>query len=504
MALAIVYSRASAGIHAPLVTVETHISRGFPKFLIVGLPAAAVKESRDRVRSALMNSRFEFPRGRITVNLAPADLPKEGGCFDLPIAIGILAASGQIPLAPLAHYEFSAELALSGELRPVRGVLPMVLYAKNSKRHLIVAKENAREASLVKTAKVSAAEHLLDLVSYLRDEGELIQCRYEEEAIPSVPTLDMQDVRGQVFAKRALEIAAAGKHSLLFIGPPGTGKTMLASRLPGIMPSLSEQQALEVAAIASISKSGFDFANWMQLPFRSPHHTTSNLALVGGGRPPRPGEISLTHHGVLFLDELPEFGRYVLEALREPLESGCITISRVAHQTVFPARFQLIAAMNPCPCGYAGSIKNHCQCTHEQIRRYIAKLSGPLLDRLDMQVEVPAVSPDMLSVATGAEETSAAVKERVAHARQRQWQRQNKTNAELTSGELTSFCQLTKEANDLLNAVMKKYELSARVYHRIVKVAQTIADLAGVDIITPAYISEALGYRFLDRSQITH
>ncbi len=502
MSLAIIYSRANTGISAPLVMVEAHLSRGLPKFNIVGLPEAAVKESKDRVRSALLNSRFAFPKGRITINLAPADLPKEGGRFDLPIALGILAASGQLPKNKLPMYEFAGELALSGELRGVRGVLPIVLGAKQAARSLVVPTANAAEAALVKQATVYAAAHLLEVCAYLKNEAELSICQRADNAVTTTCRPDLQDVRGQPLARRALEIAAAGKHSLLFIGPPGTGKTMLASRLPSILPPLEEAEALEVAAIASISNNGFDCANWQILPFRAPHHTTSGAALVGGGRPPKPGEISLAHQGVLFLDELPEFGRHVLESLREPLESGAVTISRVAHQVVFPARFQLITAMNPCPCGFAGSPTGQCHCTDEQVRRYLAKLSGPLLDRIDMHVDVPALAPNVLARATqGQEESSEIVRKRVLQARHLQWVRAQKCNAELAVGELDQHCQLQADAEALLTQVMQKFNLSARVYHRIMKLARTIADLSQSAWIESPHVSEALAYRCLDRAK---
>lgn len=500
MTLAIVYSRATSGVSAPLVTVEVHLSKGLPKLNIVGLPEAAVKESKDRVRSAIMNTHFEYPRRRVTVNLAPADLPKEGGRFDLPIALGILAASGQIPHQLLTHYEFVGELALSGELRFVRGVLPLVLASKEAGRCLIVPEANADEAAFVKDAKVYLANHILDVCEHLKNENKLAKCSSSFKSTVIKHRVDLADVRGQPHAKRALEIAAAGRHSLLFVGPPGTGKTMLASRLISILPGLTDEHALEVATIASISRQGFDPLKWHELPFRSPHHSISSVALVGGGRPPRPGEISLAHRGVLFLDELPEYSRQVLESLREPLESGCITISRASYQETFPAQFQLIAAMNPCPCGYAGSAKNHCHCTHEQIHRYLAKLSGPLLDRIDMQVEVPSLAPELLSgLAMDQVESSSVVKDRVSQAQDAQMVRQSTCNHALVAGDIDRFCVLSKESQALLNQVMRKFNFTARTYHRILKLARTIADLACCELIATEHVGEALTYRCLDR-----
>lgn len=391
MSLAIINSRAPVGIDALAVTVEVHLGNGLPAFNIVGLPEKAVQESRERVRGAINNSQFEFPARRITVNLAPADLPKEGGGFDLPIAIGILAASGQIP-SELDSYEFVGELALSGEIRPVRGALPVALACRQLQHKLIFPSANADETSLVKNFEAYPAEHLLEVSAHLNNTRLLSRLSRDINPKKVFDTPDLSDVKGQPQAKRALEIAAAGGHSLLMIGPPGTGKSMLASRLPGILPGMTDEQALETASIHSISGNDFNPASWKVPPFRAPHHTASSAALTGGGSNPRPGEISLAHNGVLFLDELTEFERRTLDNLREPLENGYISISRVSQQTRYPSRFQLIAAMNPCPCGYLGDAKRACgTCTTAQIKRYQGKVSGPVMDRIDIQVEVPSI-----------------------------------------------------------------------------------------------------------------
>ena len=497
MSLAVLYSRALSGMDAPEVVVEVHLANGLPSFTIVGLPEAEVKESKDRVRAAIQTAQFEFPARRITVNLAPADLPKESGRYDLPIALGILAASGQIPKESLERYEIAGELALTGELRPIRGALAMtyhMVHAANNqtKRAFILPHLSAQEASLVKDAIIYPANSLLEVCAHLSGHSALSQYVSNTQH-QQIQYADFNEVKGQSQAKRALEIAAAGGHSVLMSGPPGTGKSMLAGRFAGILPSMTESEALESAAIQSLN-GNYKLENWKRRPFRSPHHTASGVALVGGGGIPRPGEISLAHHGVLFLDELPEFDRKVLEVLREPLESGKITISRAARQADFPASFQLLAAMNPCPCGYLGHFNNKCRCTPDNVARYKAKISGPLLDRIDLHIEVPALRENELTTAANAENSN-AIRVRVESARALQLKRQGKANFALGSLEIDEFCQTDEAGLTLLKTAISRLNLSARAYHRILKVARTIADLTGQVNIQPIHIAEAVQYR---------
>lgn len=492
MGLAVLHSRALTGMDAPEVTVEVHLANGLPSFTIVGLPEAEVKESKDRVRAALLTARFEFPARRITVNLAPADLPKESGRYDLPIALGILAASGQIPADKLSQYEFAGELALTGELRAVRGALAMTYKSAKCGRAFILPAESAAEAALVQAAEVYPANSLLEVCTYLSGRTALVQLSASEQ-VQHHNYADFNEVKGQLAAKRALEIAAAGGHSVLMCGPPGAGKTMLASRFAGILPAMTDEEALESAALQSLH-GHYKLDNWKRRPYRSPHHTASGVALVGGGSVPRPGEISLAHHGVLFLDELPEFDRKVLEVLREPLESGHISISRAARQAEFPAQFQLIAAMNPCPCGYLGHFNNKCRCTPDQVTRYRSKISGPLLDRIDMHIEVSALKQDELTSNRDAE-CSALIRERVENARELQLKRQGKPNYALNTSEIDALCKPDEAGLQLLKTAIAKLNLSARAYHRILKVARTIADLEAKTEINSGHIAEAVQYR---------
>jgi len=503
MSVAVIYSRAQDGINAPLVTVEVHLSRGLPSFSIVGLPETTVKESKERVRSAILNNQFEFPLSRITINLAPADLPKEGGRFDLPIALGILIASGQIPENGIENHEVIGELSLTGDLRPVTGVLPVSLALKEAQRSLIVPMKNADEAALVENTKCMPATHLLEVCAHISGTKPLQDHQREHTNPSTLYETDLDDIYGHEHAKRALEIAAAGGHNLLMIGPPGSGKTMLAERMPTIMPPMTDKQALESAAIASVSRHGFSFQFWKQRIIRSPHHSASAVALVGGGSHPRPGEISLAHNGILFLDELPEFDRKVLEVLREPLESGRIVISRAAKQVEFPANFQLIAAMNPCPCGYLGDKSGRCRCTEEQIYRYQHKISGPLIDRIDIIIEVHSI-PDAIINQTKdtSSESSSIVQHRVTAAFTIQLDRNGNSNSELKTGDIERYCKLNNNDKILLQTATKKLGLSGRAIHRILKVARTIADISNSENILTHHLSEAISYR--QKTNTTH
>ena len=497
MSLAVLKSRALAGMEAQEVSVEVHLANGLPAFTIVGLADTEVKEAKDRVRAAIQNGGFEFPAQRITVNLAPADLPKESGRFDLPIALGILAASKQIPSSRLHQYEFAGELSLSGELRPVRGALAMSLATRRDGGTLafILPLANADEAALVGDAAIYPARSLLEVCGHFAAKSvESMLSRHESAPLAAAPEYaDFADVKGQVFVKRALEVAAAGNHSILLVGPPGAGKTMLAARFAGLLPAMTDEEALEAAAVQSLTGS-FRIEQWKRRPFRSPHHTSSGVALVGGGSVPRPGEISLAHRGVLFLDELPEFARSVLDVLREPMESGHITISRAARQADFPAHFQLIAAMNPCPCGYRGHPSEVCRCSHDVVQRYQGRVSGPLLDRIDIHMEVGPVDPEILAADADGEPTT-AIAARVQAATDLQLQRQGKRNQYLNTREIDQYCKPDRAGKAWLKQSMQQFQWSGRAYHRILRVARTIADLAGSERILEHHVREAIQYR---------
>ena len=493
MSLAIVHSRAQVGVEAPAVTVEAHLANGLPSLALVGLPETAVKESKDRVRSAILNCAFEFPPRRITLNLAPADLPKDGGRFDLAIALGILAASGQVPPSALERLECLGELALSGAIRPVQGVLPAALAARAAGRTLMVPKANAEEASLASGLEVIAVEHLLEVAAHLNGQTPIAPYQAQGLLRQVLPYPDLAEVQGQIAAKRALLVAAAGSHNLLFSGPPGTGKTLLASRLPGLLPPLDEREALEVAAIHSVA-SHTPLTAWPQRPFRTPHHSASGPALVGGGSRPQPGEITLAHQGVLFLDELPEFDRKVLEVLREPLESGHIVIARARDKVRFPARFQLVAAMNPCPCGHLGDPSGRCRCSAEQIQRYRSKLSGPLLDRIDLHLSVPRETT-RLETSSNHGPSSAELAVLVVRARQQQLTRQGCANAHLDLAGVQQHCSLDGEDRHWLENACERLGLSLRAAHRVMKVARTLADLDDAASIGRTHLAEALQYR---------
>jgi magnesium chelatase family protein len=497
MELSVVHSRALAGIEAPPVRIETHLSNGLPSFHIVGLPETAVRESKDRVRSAILNSHFTFPDRRITINLAPADLPKEGSRFDLPIALGILTASGQVPSTRLAEHEFLAELALDGSLRPVTGVVAAAVANSTTGRKLVVAPANAPPASHVPGSEVIAPPDILTLCAHLNGSAEIEPCPRDDVPTACGDHPDLCDVIGQPGGRRALEVAAAGEHNLLLRGPPGTGKTLLASRLPGILPPPAARDMLIGMALRDVYGRAGDCEPSARRPFRSPHHSASAAALVGGGSNPRPGEISLAHGGVLFLDEFPEFNRHCLEALREPLESGEITLARSSHRITYPARFQLVAAMNPCPCGYLGDPERHCRCTPVQVQRYRARLSGPLLDRIDLHVAVRRLPPAELLAPRRDGEPSALVRQRVSNCRSRQQDRQGCANGRLSPDQLAQCCALGERERRHLEAAATRMQLSGRALHRALRVARTLADLGGCARITVPHINEALGYRQL-------
>ena len=497
---AIINTRTVVGVDALPVKVEVHLANGLPAFSTVGLPETTVKESKDRVRGAILNSGFEFPAKRITVNLAPADLPKTGGRFDLPIAIGILVASGQIQVDSLNDYEMVGELALDGTLRSVSGVLPTSLASAASNRELILPSGNAGEASLVNGAVNLKADHLLSVCRHLHGQEKILPCVNDLSFSNDFDNdCDVSDVKGQPYAVRAMEIAASGGHSLIFMGPPGVGKSMLASRLPGILPDLSIDSALEVAAIQSVSQGKFDIQTWRKRPFRSPHHSASAVALVGGGTHPKPGEITLAHKGVLFLDELTEFSRAALEQLREPIETGVVNIARANQSIQYPCQFMLVTACNPCKCGYFGDGSDRCRCSQASIEGYRNKLSGPMLDRIDMHIQLARVSIRELQASSAHEERSVNVRQRVTDVRALQFNRQGKLNSQYSGNDIQLYCGLDQADLAFLESACEKLNMSARAYHRIVRIARTIADMGNRKEILRADLAEALRLRGLDR-----
>ncbi|WP_288420928.1 YifB family Mg chelatase-like AAA ATPase [uncultured Acinetobacter sp.] len=491
MSFSKIYTRGLLGLHAPLIEVEVHVSQGLPSLTIVGLAEAAVRESKDRVRSAIINSGFQFPTKRLTINLAPADLPKDGSRLDLPIALGILIASGQLPENCTEDFEFIGELALDGHVRPVSGALTLAMACQQAQHKIVLPQDNSQDISHLPNLECYPVSHLKEVCEHFLGNTKLSQVQSSSRSNNLPYKFDLADVKGQLRPRRALEIAAAGGHSLLFKGPPGTGKTLLASRLPSILPPLSTQETLEVASIYSISNTPHTFG---QRPFRAPHHTASAIALVGGGSHPKPGEITLSHLGVLFLDELPEFDRKVLEVLRQPLESKEIIISRAARQITYPANFQLIAAMNPCPCGYAFNQDSRCQCSTESIKRYQNRISGPLLDRIDLHIDVPPLKAQELQDPTPAED-STTVRQRVIYAYEQQIQRQNCLNQALSPKQLEQFAVLDETSQRMIEMAQQRLNLSARGYHRVLRVARTIADLAQSEMIQSPHLTEALSYR---------